>query len=709
MPAVPTFRAAIRAVRSLLAAVLLTGAGVLAQAQSTDQSQLLNMYNGLSPEQRQALMQQAGGAAGTSPGAQAAGASGANRNLPDTLNRQRVDRGAEAAADADRLLPSWLQPLRPFDTVLVEVDFADEAPLTTAQQLPTPVDANNIGVAPAAPVANAQQQQQQQQQAARQRSAKARAEEEELSDSERERLKKLIGQLRERNPYTLDASGQLLLPGYAPIALAGLAEELATRRVAAEPSLLKLKVRLTRLPLAKSGVAALKPFGYDFFADGPSTFAPMVDAPVPADYVVGPGDEFSVQLYGGQNRTLRLSVQRDGRLNLPEIGPIEAAGRSYSAVRADIEARVARQMIGTRAAISMGEARAIRIFVMGEAKYPGSYTVSGLATVTGALFAAGGIKAIGSLRDIRVMRSGKLIRHVDLYDLLLNGDTSNDISLLSGDVILIPPVGETVTIDGEVRRPAVYELRNRIGAAAAIALAGGFTPDADTARGSLTRVDDRRQRVVLDVDPARSGADSPVLRNADVLRVARLRPTLDSGVSLGGEVFRAGDFAWREGLRLSDVLGSVNELRPGADQHYLLIRRETGANRHVTAMSADLTAALGSPGGAADVSLLPRDRIMVFDLGATRDRLVKPLITELKLQAGPGSPAQVVTVSGRVKAAGEYPLDTDMHVADLIRAGGGLEDAAYSGKAELSRYVVENGQVRRAQVLEHRSGGRAGR
>ena len=214
-----------------------------------------------------------------------------------------------------------------------------------------------------------------------------------------------------RNPYQLDRSAALQLPGLEPIALGGLSEEQANRRLAADPSLRGFATKDTRLPVSRFGLASLKPFGYDLFNDdSPSASAPtrlrrdrrdrrdmtLRDSPVPADYTLGAGDQLTVQLFGAQNRTLRLKVDRDGRVNFPELGPIPVIGKNFDAVREDIEVRVARQMIGTQVSVSMGDTRSISVFVMGEVERPGSYTVSGLSTITSALYTSGGIKTTGS-------------------------------------------------------------------------------------------------------------------------------------------------------------------------------------------------------------------------------------------------------------------------------------------------------------------------
>jgi polysaccharide biosynthesis/export protein len=520
-----------------------------------------------------------------------------------------------------------------------------------------------------------------------------------LTPEQKEHLDRLIALIRSRNPYQLSHDGALSLPGIPPISLAGLSDDEASLRLKADPAFEYVDIRLTRLPLKKTGLPALKPFGYDLFDRAPSTFAPVTNVPVPADYVIGPGDRLQVELYGSQNRSLQVTVQRDGRINFPEIGPINVQGKLFDEVRADVEARVARQLIGTRASVSMGDTRSIRVFVLGEVKKPGSYVVSGLGTITSALFAAGGVESAGSLRRIELKRQGRVERRLDLYDLLIRGDTTDDTKLLPGDVIFIPPVGPTVSVDGEVRRAAIYEIKSESTLNDVVELAGGLTPDADRSRLIVTRIDDTQRRVVLPVDLGTDAGRAQPMRNGDVLQIARLRPNVDSGVFVQGYVYTPGSFSYRGGLRLTDVLHSVDDLQPNADIHYVLIRRELPPDRRVTVVSADLAAALRSPGSAADIPLMPRDRITVFDLASRRDRTIQPLMDELHDQANADSPTQSVHVDGRVRVPGDYPLESGMTVADLVRAGGGLQDAAYSAIAELTRYTVENGGTRRTELI----------
>jgi protein involved in polysaccharide export with SLBB domain len=522
----------------------------------------------------------------------------------------------------------------------------------------------------------------------------------ELTDEEKKTRDDLIDLIRSKNPYQLTRDGMLLLPGFAPMPMAGLTEQLAMLRLGVEPSLRDLYIHVTKLPLKKLGVAALKPFGYDLFDQRLSTFAPATNVPVPADYVIGAGDELDVLLYGTQNRNLQLFVGRDGRVQVPELGPVSVAGQTFNAVKATIEAQVERQMIGTRASVSMGDTREIRVFVLGEAKRPGSYTVSGLATITSALFAAGGVRTEGSLRNIELKRQGTLVRRLDLYDMLIRGNTVDDAKLLPGDVIFIPPVGPTIGVDGEVRRPAIYETRGETNLAEVLDLAGGLSPEADLANAALTRIDSAQHRVVLRVDLSGGGAKAQPARNGDLLRISRLRPSLDAGVLVEGYVYATGAFAYHAGMRLSDAIHTVDDLKPNADIHYLLIRRELPPDRRVVVLSADLGAALQAPGSAADVPLMARDRIMVFDLQSSRDRVIQPLLEELKLQSNILRPKEVVRIEGHAKVPGEYPLETGMTVRDLVRAGGSLTDAAYGGQAELTRYSVVNGETRRTELVQ---------
>ena len=705
-----------RSLYSLAIAAILMAVGlslsVPAAAQiPTPTADQLELLKNLTPEQRDAIMQQVLGGTGTSGGL---GSSSTRTNRDDQTDRtdvtqQQRDRTLEprlgettTTADGEELR-NGVPLLRGDDWIIIKIDMPPEHPEQNQPQQQS-IPSQIPGMPPTIPGTTVLPNQQVNAAGVNNTGTAitgnvSRFRAVEISQEEREKRKKLVDLIRSRNPYRLSPEGVLTLPGYAGIPLAGLTEFQATVRLQADPELRDFDISLIRLPLKKIGTEALKPFGYDLFDRAPSTFAPVTNVPVPSDYIIGAGDVLEVQLYGNQNRTLRLTVGRDGRINFPELGPISVGGQRFTAVQSSIEGRVARQMIGVRASVSMGDTRSIRVYVLGEAKRPGSYTISGLGTMTSALFAAGGVKPIGSLRDIQLKRNGVVVRNFDLYDMLIRGDSTDDAKILPGDVVFIPPVGATITVNGEVRRPAIYEVRTESRINDVVQLAGGLTPEADTVKASLTRIDEKGQRVVRNVDLTTS-APAQDVKNGDVLMVSRLKPTLDSGVLVQGYVYSPATYAYRDGLRLSDVIRSVDELKPSADIHYLIIRRELPPNREIAVVSADLGAALQQPGSTADLLLMPRDRITVFDLESGRDRIIRPLVSELKTQSTFARPTELVTIDGRVKVPGEYPLEPGMTVSDLIRAGGGLGDAAYGGKAELTRYRIVNGDQRSTEQIQ---------
>ena len=680
---------------------LLLGYPVLAQTPSLSSStpDLMQMFQSLSQEQQDAIMKQfgvSGGAGGI------LGLVGGTQGGTGAQNRRRAVPGNEQEEVTEEERPP--EGLNGDDWVIVLAQppgAASPVPAAPAPQ-PQPPPAMAPGVLPGGVTNNPATQAQIASLIAASGAAPPAAPTpaDAQSQAQRDRLQSLVELIRSGNPYRLSHDGALTLPGFVPINLLGLSDEQATMRLSVEPALLGLEMHLAKLPLRKSGPEGLKPFGYDLFGKkAPSTFAPFNNVPLPADYIVGPGDEINVQLYGNLNRNLRLTVDRDGKISLPDIGPINVAGQRFTDIKSAIESRIERQMIGVRASVSMGDTRSIEVFVLGEAKRPGSYTISGLGTVTSALYAAGGVKPVGSLRNVQLKRDGVLVRRLDLYDLLIRGDNKDDAKLLQGDVVFVPPVGATVGVDGEVRRPAIYELRGESSVTELIQLAGGLTPEADRSTVTLTRIDELQRHVVIPVDVS-AAARTQTVRDGDLLQVAHLRPTLDSGVQVQGHVYSPKAYAWRQDLHLTDVLRSVDQLRPNADIHYVLIRRENPPDRRVSVLSADLGAALEAPGTAADPQLMPRDRISVFDLQSGRDRIIRPLMDELRLQGDAQRPSQVVHVAGQVKVPGDYPLEPGMRISDLVRAGGGTDDSAYGQSAELVRYEVINGQTRRTQLIQ---------
>ena len=439
-------------------------------------------------------------------------------------------------------------------------------------------------------------------------------------------------------------------------------------------------------------------FGYEVFSGVPTTFAPVTDIPIPVDYLLGPGDVVSVQLFGKEPATFSLVVNRDGAINFPLLGPITVAGMMFDDVRALLQERVGEQMIGTTASVTLGELRSIRIFVLGEANRPGAYTVSSLSTIINALLASGGVKYSGSLRNLQLKRDGNVVTTLDLYDVLLRGDTTADVRLKPGDVIFIPPVGTQVGLSGEVLRPAVYELTEEKALGDALELAGGLLNTAYPQAARLSRVSTYRERMQQDIDLRLPGSQSLAIRNGDILNVPSILDRVDNVVTLEGHVLRPGRVQYQAGMRLTDLIASVEELQPMPDLHYVLIRREEGQERRVVALSADLQRALLNRNGPDNVPLLPRDQVRVFGISGGRPEL-DALVEELRLQATLDQAAPVVRIAGRVRAPGDYPLEPDMQVSDLLRAGGALSEAAYASDAEITRYEVLNGDYRQVGLV----------
>jgi protein involved in polysaccharide export with SLBB domain len=480
-----------------------------------------------------------------------------------------------------------------------------------------------------------------------------------------------------------------------------LTETQAARRIEAESSLRPLVAEVILLPLERFGVDALEPFGHALFKDLALSFFPATDVPVPPEYTIGPGDEVRVQLFGKQNALHNLAVTREGHVNFPDIGPIVVAGLSFAELRDLIRERVSEQMIGVTASVTMGELRSIRVFVLGDVERPGSYVVTGLSTTTNALFVSGGVAESGSLRRVQLKRGGRTVQTLDVYDMLLRGDSSRDARLQSNDVLFVPPRGPTVAIAGEVQRPAIYELAGERTLEQVIELAGGMTPTAYLSSARIERVDLAGGRTVRTFDLKSPAGRQSAVQNGDRVTISPLpEDVLTDHVTLAGHVQRPGPYEWRPGLRLSDLIPSVNHLKADADRRYVLIQRQADVTGPVQIFSANLSAALANPGGPDDPLLQNLDKTTVFDSGRGRVAVIGPVLRQLRQQAVFGDPAREVEIGGMVHAPGSYPLEEGMRVSDLIRAGGSLTDSAYGLTAELARYRVEDGSRRIIDMQE---------
>ena len=436
--------------------------------------------------------------------------------------------------------------------------------------------------------------------------------------------------------------------------------------------------------------SSLKPFGYDLFANAPTTFAPAASIPVSSDYLLGPGDALDILFYGKTNTAFSLEINREGFVDFPQLGPVGLAGLTYGEAKEMLQARISAQIIGTQVSISMGSLRSMQVFVLGEAFKPGAYTVSSLSTITHALVSSGGVSDIGSLRNIQLKRQGKLVATLDLYDLLLAGDTSNDVRVQAADVIYIPTVGDLASIEGQVLRPAIYELKGSESIQDLVELAGGIGPKAFAQSARLQRINIDGFMTTLDVDLTQAEDKRASLRGGDHLTVDAITNYKKDVVSLEGAVRHAGDFAWRDGMRVSDIVTSRDKLNPDADLGAVMLVREVPNSADIEMLIFSLERVLADFSSDDNQRLLSRDKVIILSAYGDRAAQINPYITQLKRQATLGASAKIVSSGGTVRFPGEYPLVEGMSIDDLIRLSGGLLESAYSQTAEIARIDLSN-------------------
>ncbi|MDN4716998.1 SLBB domain-containing protein [Vibrio parahaemolyticus] len=365
---------------------------------------------------------------------------------------------------------------------------------------------------------------------------------------------------------------------------------------------------------AEKDEQGLKRFGLDLFAGSPTTFAPISDVPVPADYTVGAGDEIVIQLFGKENTTHRLRVNRAGIINFPSLGPVQVAGMTFSDVRDSLNQRVKEQMIGVRSDISLGEMRTMQVFVMGDAYKPGAYTVSALTTISQAIYYSGGFSESGALRNVQLKRNGQVIRKLDMYDLLLKGDARNDIRLLPGDVVFIGALGNTISIDGEVNRPAIYEIKPGETYKQAIQMAGGFTANAYSDQIEVKRYAAKGARDALTLNFSQSHGQETKVKDGDAVNVLKKNEELTRYVQIEGDVRHPGFIEWKGGLRIADLFQSVDtSFNSTADVSYAIVVREINPQRDIEVYQVNLANAILSPTSKDNLKLNSRDRVLVFN------------------------------------------------------------------------------------------------
>lgn len=294
-------------------------------------------------------------------------------------------------------------------------------------------------------------------------------------------------------------------------------------------------------------------FGQSLFVQPPSTFSPVDLMQVPSDYLIGPGDELQISIWGQVEASLRVIVDRSGQIYIPRVGEVSVAGVHYGELEPYLRGEVSKIFKNFNLTASMGRLRTIQVLVVGEARYPGTYTISALSSLVNAIFACGGPSPHGSLRDIQVRRDGRTITHFDLYDLLIRGDKSKDVRLESGDVLYIPHVGPLVAISGSVNAPAIYEIREKSNLEDLIEIAGDLSTVADTNKITVDRIVDHEARKTLEF-PYDDQSRTLALKDGDIVHVFSIVPRFVDTVTLRGNVANPGRYPWKQGMRIRDLI-----------------------------------------------------------------------------------------------------------------------------------------------------------
>ena len=419
-----------------------------------------------------------------------------------------------------------------------------------------------------------------------------------------------------------------------------------------------------------------KRFGTEVFQDGlRDVRAIPMDLPVGPDYVVGPGDSLSIDLWGGLSSKLVRVVDRQGRVTLPEAGPLLVSGRSLGEVQQAVQRAVATQYRDTSADVSVARLRTIRIYVVGEVQEPGAYDISSLSTALNALVSAGGITPRGSLRNLRHMRGRSELEVIDAYDLLLHGVTPNAQRFENGDTLMVPPVGAQVTVTGMVRRPAIYELSGETAVEQVLELAGGILPAAALQHVEVQRLEAHQKRTMLSLDlsvesPNVSQLASFQIKDGDEIHIFPIASYNQNAIYLQGHVLRPGRYSYREGMKLTDLVATYKDILPEPAAHYGEIIRLDAPDFRPSVVSFDLASAMKDP--AAAPLLQPLDTVRIysrFDF----------------------EPAPVVSVVGEVRAPGSYRTAGQISVKDAVYLAGGLAPDAALDTAQLFRVDADGG------------------
>jgi protein involved in polysaccharide export with SLBB domain len=441
---------------------------------------------------------------------------------------------------------------------------------------------------------------------------------------------------------------------------------------------------------ALNNPATLERFGAALFRNSIATaeknpVKSTADVPVGPDYVIGPGDELVVEYWGRTTQRLTLSVDREGRILLPEAGGVIVAGRSLGDAQQIIQKLLTRQFKDITVDVTLGKLRSVRVYVVGDVKNPGAYDISSLSTALSALIAAGGPTDTGSYRLLKHFRGKKLVDEIDLYELMLHGVTSTQSHIETGDSILVPPAGPQVTVSGTVRRAAIYELHSEQTLDQILDLAGGVPVSGQLNNVRVERIEAHTRKEMLSVNLPQSGNVAEVedafkrvqVKDGDIITVAPILPQTNQVVYLQGHVFRPGKYPFQNGLKVTDIIPSFNDLLPESADRAEIVRLHA-PELSPTVIGFNLRDVLDKK--------VPAPALQPFDT--------------IRVMGRYDADAPKVSVYGEVLRPGEYPLSDRMTAVDLVRVAGGFKRSAYQDSADLSSYSILNGEK---VELDHRT------
>ena len=406
-------------------------------------------------------------------------------------------------------------------------------------------------------------------------------------------------------------------------------------------------------------------FGHDIFNNRLLTFEPNMNIATPQNYVLGPGDQLIIDIYGASQKSQQLQVSPEGKVTIPGYGPVKVSGMTVAAAQSHIRSTLGSRYSSSNISISVGQTRSMTVNVMGEVKVPGTYTLSAFSTVFHALYMAGGINDIGTLRNIKVFRNGRQITVVDVYEYILNGRLAGNIRLMENDVIVVGPYDCLVGIEGNVKRPMFYEMRSTESVGTVLKYAGGFTGDAYKKAVRLTRKSGDRYTVynIEEFDMS-----TFKINDGDAVTVDGILNRYENMVEIKGAVFRPGKF------QLGKDITSVRSLIEAADgvtedaftAHAVLHRMRL--NRTLEVISVDVAGILS--GTVADIPLKNED---VLFIPTEQERLNE----------------RILTIEGEVMSPGNYEFAENTTIEDLVLQAGGLTDAASTAKVDVSRRIMD--------------------